>query len=69
MQCGDLKFNRNLTDQKRGISSQYLQKLKHQFKFRYHNFLVSGQVNPNFNFCQIISVYRQLKAVYTDCFF
>jgi hypothetical protein len=41
----------------------YLQKLKHQLKYRYHIYPVSGQVNLNFNFCQIISAYRQLNHI------
>ena len=28
--------------------------------YRYHTYLVSGQVNPNFDLCQIISVYLQI---------
>lgn len=39
------------------ITIQYLQKLKHQLKYRYHIFLVSVQVNPIFDHCQIIFVY------------
>jgi len=43
------------------ISCQYLQHSKQELIYKYHFYLVTGQVNPNFDLCQIISVYRQVK--------
>ena len=43
---------------------QYRNHSQQQLKYRYYIFLVSGQVNPIFDNCQIISVHRHIKAVY-----
>jgi len=42
------------------ISCQYLHHSQQHLIYRYHIFMVSGQVDPIIDNCQIISVHRHL---------
>jgi hypothetical protein len=45
------------------ISCQYLHYSQRHLIYRYHIFLVSDPVNPNFGNCQNVSVQRQIMFV------